>query len=731
MQFESSFLLPSAVFADTDGRLLVGRDAERSARLDPASFEPNPKRRIDDGVVLLGSREYPVPDVIAAVLRRVVDEASRVVGQMPGETVLTYPANWAGSRKGVLAEAAARAGVPAVTLVPEPVAAAVYFTKELGHTVPSGSALVVYDFGGGTFDTTVLRRASDTWEILATDGVADLGGLDLDGAIVDHLSRTIGTSDPDRWHRLVHPEDDLARRRHLMLWADARAAKEQLSRSSSAAIHVPLFDVDTHLTREEFERVARPYLERTVDLTMAALQRAGVRQHEVGGVFPVGGSSRIPLASTLLHQRVGVGPTLIEDPELVVALGSLRAIAPTVHAFVARDPESSAWPTSPAPAGAPTSPASPASPTSPAAAATPTSPTSPGFAASPTSPAYAASPTPPGYVPPMRPDAAMPPERARRNGRIGAIAAAVVLALVVCVGLPLWNAISNQFDGARGQQPGPTGTGTGAGKTQAGARVQTAKVNKTVWYAGLKLTFGEARYDAAADPQVTVDVNFENLSKDPYWGGDVKTTFRSGNDFFPGEAVLAADVPAGAKSDGKLVYDVKTLTGSFGEGAFLLGTGTQAQAVVPVGQGVLVDYTPVPIVKDKQVVNRDIKVTFTTCELRADFFVKRRQAEKGNRVFSCLMDAQDIGGRGPAFGRGSMYLLKLPDGNTVGPVVDDFRWLSRAIETNVYVAFTFKWPLPGRYTFQMINKTSSEPQTAANTTEISFTLDASQSPSTP
>src|SRR5215470_11260092 len=111
-----------------------------------------------------------------------------------------------------------------------------------------------------------------------------------------------------------------------MLWADVRAAKEQLSRSSSAAIHVPLFDVDTHLTREEFERVARPYLERTVDLTMAALQRAGVRPHEVAGVFPVGGSSRIPLAGTLLHQRVGVAPTLIEDPELVVALGSVRAV---------------------------------------------------------------------------------------------------------------------------------------------------------------------------------------------------------------------------------------------------------------------------------------------------------------------------------------------------------------------------------------------------------------------
>ncbi|MGN9906444.1 Hsp70 family protein [Phytohabitans sp. LJ34] len=417
LQFESSFLLPSAVYAETDGRLLVGRDAERSARLDPASFEPNPKRSVDDGVILLGSREYQVPDVIAAVLRRVVDEASRVAGAMPAETVLTYPANWAASRKGVLAEAAARAGVPAVTLIAEPVAAAGYFTRDLGHTVPSGGALVVYDFGGGTFDTTVLRRAGDDWEILATDGLTDLGGLDLDAAIVEHLSRTVGASDPDRWRRLVRPADDLARRRHLMFWADARSAKEQLSRSSSAAIHVPLFDVDTHLTREEFERMARPYVERTVDLTMAALQRAGVRPHEVGGVFPVGGSSRIPLAGTLLHQRVGVSPTLVEDPELVVALGSLPAAAPVRPV-----------PPVSAPAGGGPETPQPIRPTSPAAAPAP--------------PSFSASPPLPGHPPLFPPTRAVPASSPRRRRPVAATV--LILALLACV-LLLGQVVAEQF----------------------------------------------------------------------------------------------------------------------------------------------------------------------------------------------------------------------------------------------------------------------------------------------
>ena len=327
--FDASFLLPSAVYAETDGRLLVGRDAERSAKVDPSRYEPNPKRRIDDGSVLLGNRDYPVSDLIAAVLRRAGDEAARVAGQMPARTVLTYPADWAGSRKAVLAEAAGRAGLPQVTLVPEPIAAALYFTSILGRQVPPGAALVVYDFGGGTFDTSVLRRRPDNgWDVLVSDGLDDVGGVDLDAAVIDHLRDTVGAQHPDQWRSLVEPADDNARRRHRMLWDEVRSAKEQLSRTSSAVVHVPLFDTDAYLTREEFERISRPYLERTVDLAANALQRAGVRHDQIAGLFPVGGSSRIPMVTTLLHHRLGVAPTLIEQPELVVALGSVLAVGP-------------------------------------------------------------------------------------------------------------------------------------------------------------------------------------------------------------------------------------------------------------------------------------------------------------------------------------------------------------------------------------------------------------------
>jgi molecular chaperone DnaK (HSP70) len=108
---DGSPLLPSAVYAQPDGALVVGRDAVHSARLDPARFEPNPKRRIDDGSVLLGDREVAVTDLVTAVLARVAEEWRRAYGYAPPRLTLTCPASWGATRRGLLADAADRAGL--------------------------------------------------------------------------------------------------------------------------------------------------------------------------------------------------------------------------------------------------------------------------------------------------------------------------------------------------------------------------------------------------------------------------------------------------------------------------------------------------------------------------------------------------------------------------------------------------------------------------------------------
>ncbi|MEV0643776.1 Hsp70 family protein [Phytomonospora sp. NPDC050363] len=330
LMFDSSPLLPSAVFAPAEGTLLVGRDALDSARRDPSRFEPNPKRRIDDGTVLLGERELPVGELFAAVLGRVRRECVEVTGALPPAVSLTYPAAWGPARRLVLADAARQAGFPEPRLVPEPVAAATYFARHLQHEVPLGSAVVVHDFGGGTFDASVVRRTAEGFEVLAVDGLDDLGGVDVDEAIVGHLRSRVGR--PELWHRLLNPASAAEARYRRTFAEDVRLAKERLSRHTSADLFLPLFDTDVHLTRGELEEITAPMLARAVRVVQAVIRVSGAPREAIAGVFLVGGSSRMPLVATMLHRELGTPPTVIDQIEQVVAHGALLDTSATASA---------------------------------------------------------------------------------------------------------------------------------------------------------------------------------------------------------------------------------------------------------------------------------------------------------------------------------------------------------------------------------------------------------------
>lgn len=323
--FDGSPLLPSAVAVAPGGELLVGRDAVHASVADPAAFEPYPKRCIDDGTLLLGGAELPVADVIAAVLRRVDAEATRVADERPAEVALTCPAAWGSARRQTLLTAAA-AALPRVRLVTEPVAAASYFVDVAQGRVPVGGVAVVYDFGAGTFDATVVRRIGGGFEVLATEGLTDCGGLDIDAAVVDHLGTVLRERDDVSWQRLSAPTTTAQRRARRQLWDNVRTAKESLSRIATTVVHVPLFDADELLGREQLELLAAPIVDRTVAATRLALRGAGVEPDEVAAVFLTGGSSRLPAVATTLHQALGIVPTVVDQPELAVAEGGVRML---------------------------------------------------------------------------------------------------------------------------------------------------------------------------------------------------------------------------------------------------------------------------------------------------------------------------------------------------------------------------------------------------------------------
>ncbi|WP_168801790.1 Hsp70 family protein [Glycomyces buryatensis] len=319
--FDGSPQLPSAVFMNDEGGPVVGADALHGGRRKPERFEPNPKRRIDDATILLGETELPVTSVIAAVLSRVARDCQQTLGDL-GQVTVTVPAAWGPTRRHIVADAATAAGLGKVDLIAEPVAAASYFVETLQHDVPIGSGVVVYDLGGGTFDATVLRRSAGGFDILAVDGALDLGGLDFDQALAQHLAASVQPDD-ERWTRIMSPTENADLRYRATFMEEVRQAKERLSRSVSTDLTIPLIDVDAHLTREELESVCAPLVERTVRVAQGVIRESGLANEQIAGLFLVGAASRMPLVATRLHQELGIAPAAIEQPELAVSEGGL------------------------------------------------------------------------------------------------------------------------------------------------------------------------------------------------------------------------------------------------------------------------------------------------------------------------------------------------------------------------------------------------------------------------
>jgi outer membrane protein assembly factor BamB len=382
--FDGQPIMPSGVFLDQAGILHVGRDAQRLARSEPGRYEPNPKRRIDEAGVLLGDREVATVDLLAAVLGAVARAAVEAVGFLP-PAVLTYPAAWGSRRRETLASAVARAGWPPVDpasihtgampgaggpgttlMVPEPVAAARYFADVLRRPVPAGASLAVFDLGGGTLDVAVVRNEGPDpsgrarFAVIGSGGVAELGGLDLDGALVEHLGGVLTTTAPHSWRQLNAPQSQTEWRNRGQFWDDVRGAKEMLSRTSAAPVAVPGVDQAVHLTREELERLATPLLRRGVYEAARVIADCRLQPGQLAGLFLVGGSSRVPLVARMLHTDLGIPPTVLEQPELPVAEGALTELAPAPASAALAQPAMGA-----ARAVAPASPAAPAAPATP------------------------------------------------------------------------------------------------------------------------------------------------------------------------------------------------------------------------------------------------------------------------------------------------------------------------------------------------------------------------------
>ncbi|MFI6432878.1 Hsp70 family protein [Rhodococcus oryzae] len=347
--------MSSAVFVESPDRIEVGDVATDRAESNPAAFMPSPKRVVAQGMVNVNGYDLPASVPVAAVLESVMDRATGAHGGMaPSELVLTHPEAWSPREIQVLLDAAAKLGLDAskIKTVSEPRAAAHYYSRV--KNLAPGARIAVFDFGGGTLDIAVLEaNEHGTFDVVAARGDNGLGGKNFDAFIRRWVDQQLEGRDPEllNYLRTQAPMDV-----RYALDDSIRRAKELLSEAPSATITVAADGraEKFQITREEFEELIAPALDKAVNLTRATLTDAHVTDpSQLEALYLTGGSSRIPV----VHERLKeLGPiATLDDPKTVVAQGALAAAAPIVRGLGAAPtqppaaPAAAQYPMSPPP----------------------------------------------------------------------------------------------------------------------------------------------------------------------------------------------------------------------------------------------------------------------------------------------------------------------------------------------------------------------------------------------
>src|SRR5881227_293535 len=338
---EGGRLTPSVVAFTKDGERLVGQVAKRQAVTNPentifsikrfmgrkfdevtseASRVPYRVVRSDNGDAWVEARgkKYSPPEISAMVLQKLKQAAEDYLGEKVTDAVITVPAYFNDAQRQATKDAGKIAGLNVLRIINEPTAAALAY----GLDKKRDETIAVYDFGGGTFDISVLEVGEGVVEVKATNGDTHLGGDDLDDRIIEWLAAEFKKSDG-----IDLSKDRMALQR---LKEGAEKAKIELSTAAETDINLPFITADASgpkhlqvkLSRAKLEQLVDDLLQRTMGPVKRALADAGVDPRKIDEVVLVGGSTRMPKVQQLVREYFGKEPHKGVNPDEVVAVGA-------------------------------------------------------------------------------------------------------------------------------------------------------------------------------------------------------------------------------------------------------------------------------------------------------------------------------------------------------------------------------------------------------------------------
>lgn len=314
--FEEEETTPSVVLI-ADGSYIVGSMAkEQSMLYDPENTIVAVKRKMgEDHVMNIDGSEYTPTKVSSLIIKKLINDFKTKTGLEVTDAVITVPAYFGTAERQCTINAGLAAGLRKVDLINEPTAAAIAYGSKL---TDSDRNILVYDLGGGTFDTTVLHISKNSLNTVCTAGDKYLGGRDWDRKMADLIVKKILESGS------VTEEDLDDREVRNTLETDAERHKRMLTVSNVArgVIRVGSKRVPYAITRDEFEEVTKPLLDATIEIIDNALFENKVDVSKISEIILVGGSSRMPQVMSVMESRFPNTEIKLYDPDLSVAKGA-------------------------------------------------------------------------------------------------------------------------------------------------------------------------------------------------------------------------------------------------------------------------------------------------------------------------------------------------------------------------------------------------------------------------